>query len=245
MNIPFGMNSYQDVSKDLHVLGDPSKAIVYQKFFRTGKGEYAEGDKFLGITVPEQRKIVRKYRELPLSEVVQLLQSVFHEERLVALLILVAQFDRALVLEKEKIYHIYMSSMVQINNWDLVDCTAPRIVGVFLLNRDRSLLYELAQSTNLWYRRISIIATWAFIRSGQFDDTLAICELLMSDKHDLIHKACGWMLREVGKKKLTVLENFLNQYAATMPRTMLRYSLEKMLPTKRKYYMKLKELKVH
>jgi 3-methyladenine DNA glycosylase AlkD len=206
-------------------------------FFKTGKGEYGEGDIFAGIIVPVQRKIAKEFLNLSFTELKELLKSKVHEERLIALLILVEKYEKGVEKEKNKIFRFYIDNRKGINNWDLVDLSAPKIIGHYLLNKDKKLLYDFAKSDNLWDRRIAILATYSFIKSGNFDDALRISDLLLNDKHDLIHKAVGWMLREIGKKNLAVEEIFLHQRYNKMPRTMLRYAIEKFPETKRKKYL--------
>ena len=208
-----------------------------QWFFKTGKGEYGEGDKFVGIKVPVQRKIANQFRELDLEDLQTLLNSIIHEERLISLLILVAQYNKADEKLKEKIYRFYKKNSKNINNWDLVDLSAPKIIGTHLLNRDKQILYKYAYSNNLWEKRISIISTYSFIKNHDFKTTLEISDILLNDDHDLIHKAVGWMLREVGKQDLKTLENFLKPRYNKMPRTMLLYSIEKFPEKKRKKYL--------
>ncbi len=231
------MNNAEKVINDLQQLARPEKTALLQGFFRTGKGQYAEGDLFWGITVPEQRKVARKYRDLSQGDILQLLHSSIHEHRLVALLILVDQFIHGDDRQKQIIFDLYLSSTQYVNNWDLVDTSADKIVGSFLWDKPRDKLYELAKTPKLWQKRIAIVATYYFIRNQQFADTIAICEILLHDKHDLIHKACGWMLREVGKRDRSTLIAFLNQYATVMPRTMLRYAIEKFADGERKKYL--------
>lgn len=231
------MNTFQTVHSTLAKLADPQKAQLLQRFFRTGKGEYGEGDQFLGITVPVQRQVAKKYKDLTKKDLEQLLASPIHEERLVALVILQLQFEAAHEEAKEQIVHFYLNHTTRINNWDLVDISADKILGKFLLKGSRKILYNLAKSKLLWERRIAIVATFALIRDRQFEDTLKICELLLNDKHDLMHKACGWMLREVGKRDKLCLTHFLDQHAAHMPRTMLRYAIEKYSPAERAGYL--------
>jgi len=231
---------------DIKKLKNPSKAKILERFFKTGKGEYGEGDKFLGIVVPEQRKLVKKYwREISLFEIKKILQSQFHEERLVALLFLVKKFeaenekDPLTSSGQAKIFNLYLKNTKFINNWDLVDLTAPNIVGEYLKDKDRKILYKLAKSKNLWERRIAILSTFQFIKNQDSKDALKISEILLKDKHDLIHKAVGWMLREVGKRcSEKKLEYFLQKYYQKMPRTMLRYSIEKFPEKKRQIYLK-------
>jgi len=213
---------------------DAEKAKVYSRFFKTGKGEYGEGDLFLGLSVPKQRKIAKNYIDLNLDEIQELLLSKIHEHRLVALMILIFKYKKN--FDKE-IVDFYLQNTKNINNWDLVDLSAYQILGHYLLDKDKSILYKLAKSDNLWEKRISIISTYEFIKNNKFEDTLEISEILLNDKHDLIHKAVGWMLREVGKRNLETEEEFLKKYYKQMPRTMLRYSIEKFWEEKRKFYL--------
>lgn len=226
-----------DAQNELRSLANPQIAAQSRRFFKTGPGAYGEGDKFLGVRVPEQRKIARKYKSISLIETEQLLQSRFHEERLTALFILEQKFRNASPQEQSDIYHSYLSNVEYINNWDLVDSSAPKIMGAYLENTSRDILHELATSNNLWKRRIAIMATLHFIRKGEFNDTLAIADLLLNDSHDLIHKATGWMLREIGKKDQKLLEEFLKPRNHIMPRTMLRYAIEKLPENKRQAYL--------
>jgi len=227
-----------NLKKEIEKAGSPGQAEILQRFFKTGKGEYGEGDVFLGIKVPVQRSIAKKYYGLSLLKIKELLKSKIHEHRLVGLLILDGKYKKAGAEEKENIFNFYLQNLKNVNNWDLVDLSAPNIVGNFLFKRDKKILYKLARSENLWERRIAIISTFTFIREEEFGDALAISELLLNDKHDLIHKAVGWMLREVGKKDLEILESFLKQHYKKMPRTMLRYAIEKFEEGKRKSYLR-------
>ena len=227
----------EKVKKELERLGNPGQAKLLQRFFKTGKGQYGEGDIFLGIKVPVQREVAKKFRTLELNEIRKLLESRIHEHRLVGLLILVEKYTKS--DDKKGIADFYLANTKNINNWDLVDLTSHRILGEYLLDKDRSVLYRLAKSEDLWEKRISIIATAAFIRENDFKDTLKISEILLNDSHDLIHKAVGWMLREVGKKDQRAEEKFLDKHAGRMPRTMLRYAIEKFDEKKRKYHMAL------
>lgn len=227
-----------EISSELRKLAEPERAKTHQRFFKTGKGEYGEGDMFLGIRVPHIRKLVRKFRGLTLEDTEKLLHSRWHEERLFALLVLVDSYKRDDGKLKEKIYNLYMSSTQWINNWDLVDLSAPHIPGAWLFNRDRKPLYEFAESSDLWKKRIAILSTQHFIRKNDYTDTLAISEKLLQDNHDLIHKAVGWMLREVGKRNLESEEKFLRKHYMNMPRTMLRYAIEKFPEEKRQKYLK-------
>lgn len=231
------MQTAEQLKKELRGLANPIKAGILQSFFKTGPGEYAEGDIFLGIMVPQSRLLVRKYRDLDLEQIDKLFHSKFHEERLTALLILVSQFERGDEKIRKLIYEYYLQHTELINNWDLVDLTAPKIVGSYLLNKPRAILYKLMKSKNIWERRIAVLATFMFIRQGQFEDTLILAEQLLGDKHDLMHKAVGWMLREMGKRDEVVLEMFLIKFKDKMPRTMLRYAIEKFSEKKRKMYL--------
>ena len=219
---------------NLQSLANPEKAKIHQKFFKTGKGQYGEGDIFLGITVPEQRKIAKKYQDLSIAQTIELLNSKIHEHRLTSLFIMIHHYEKT---RYKKIFNLYLKNTKQINNWDLVDSSAPNIVGNFLLDKNKSVLYKLAKSKNLWEKRISIISTYEFIKNNQFEDTLKISEILLNDEHDLIHKAVGWMLREVGKKNKNVLELFLTPRYKKMPRTMLRYAIEKFPQEERKKWL--------
>ena len=208
-----------------------------RRFFKTEKGSYGHGDVFLGISVPEQRLIAKKYLNLPLKDIKNLLYSDIHEHRLVALIILVQQFRRANDPVRKKLFDFYLKNTHRVNNWDLVDMSAGNIVGVYLLKRPKVLLSKLAKSKLLWDRRIAMIATHRFIYERQFDETFKIAKLLLKDQHHLIHKAVGWMLREVGNRNLGAEENFLNKYYKAMPRTALRYAIEKFPKEKRLKYL--------
>lgn len=226
------------VQRELKKLADPRKAKLLQGFFKTGPGQYGEGDIFLGIMVPSSRTVARKFSELPFGEIGKLFQSPIHEERLVALLILVERFRTAADSEKKNIFNYYLRNTRYINNWDLVDLSAHHIVGAHLLEHDKRPLYQLARSSSLWERRISIVATAFFISNNSYTDTLKIAKILLKDKHDLIHKAVGWMLREVGKRDMETEEQFLVRHYRNMPRTMLRYAIEKFPESKRQKYLK-------
>ncbi len=228
----------EKIKKDLQSLANPEKARLLQGFFKTGKGEYGEGDIFLGIMVPQQREIAKRYKDLSLNDIQQLLKSKIHEHRLTSLFILIDNYQKADQITKEEIFKFYLKNTKNINNWDLIDLSAPKIVGHYLLDKPRDILYKLAKSKSLWEKRISILATAQFIRNNQFEDTLRISEILLNDSHDLIHKGVGWMLREVGKKDRKVEESFLKKHYKIMPRTMLRYAIEKFPEGKRKFYMK-------
>lgn len=232
------MNNHQKIIKELNKLGSSTRASHSQRFFKTGPGEYGEGDVFLGLSVPEQRTIAKSYLSLTMVDIQKLLNNKIHEYRLVGLLILVAQYQQGNVDEKRRVYNFYLKNTRNINNWDLVDLSAPNIVGHYLLTQPRKKLYTLAKSELLWERRIGILATFAFIRINDFKDALALATILRDDEHDLMHKAVGWMLREVGKRNQAVEEVFLKKHYKKMPRTMLRYAIERFSDSKRKFYMK-------
>ena len=227
--------------KELHerllALRDPVRATHSLRFFKTGPGQYGEGDRFLGLTLPQIRSIAREFRDASLEQLSELVDSEWHEERLVALIIAVDQFRRGDAAKRGAIYKWYLKKTDRINNWDLVDVSSYHIVGSYLCGRSHAPLRKLAKSRSLWDKRIAIVSTLAFIREGDFDDTLEIARMLLADKHDLIHKAVGWMLREVGKRDQKVLRTFLDEHASEMPRTALRYAIERMSPTVRKRYM--------
>ena len=234
------MPSLTQLKKELKKLANPKQAEVLQRFFKTGKGEYGEGDIFLGIKVPVQREAADKFQELSLKDIEKLLDSKIHEHRMMALFVLIKQYKKADENTKKIIFDFYLKNTKNINNWDLVDLSTPKIVGDYLLDKPRSVLYKLAQSKNLWERRIAIISTWIIIRNNEFDDTLKIAKILLNDKHDLIHKAVGWMLREVGKRDQKLEEEFLKKHYLKMPRVMLRYAIEKFEEKKRKSYLNKK-----
>lgn len=217
---------------------DEKKGKDLQWFFKTGKGQYGQGDIFIGVKVPTTRKIAKQCAKMPLGEIKKLLASPIHEKRLLALLIMVEQFKKSPAPKQEQIFNLYMKSTRFINNWDLVDLSAYHIVGPFLENRPRDVLFEFAQSQLLWERRIAIISTLHYIRQNDFQTTFDISGILLEDKHDLIHKAVGWMLREAGKRDLAAQEVFLAPRYKTMPRTMLRYAIEKFPEDKRQKYLK-------
>jgi 3-methyladenine DNA glycosylase AlkD len=227
-----------EIHEALRSLGDPNQARVLRRYFKTGPGEYGEGDEFVGLRVPYLRKLAKEYRSLPFSETIRLLQSPIHEARLLALLILVHAYKRGDDEVKERIYGEYLRNTRFINNWDLVDVSAEHIVGAHLNNGGRDRLYALAESELLWERRIAIMATFRCIKQSEFDNTLRIAKILLRDPEDLIHKAVGWMLREVGKRNLSVEESFLRPYYKVMPRTMLRYAIEKFPEGLRRQYMR-------
>lgn len=228
--------------EELNKSSDKQQAENLQRFFKTGKGEYAEGDVFLGIKVPVQRQICKKYYGLSLENIQELLDSKIHEHRLCGLVILINKYKKSKKnpVEKIRIFEFYLknASENKINNWDLVDLSAPKLVGEFLLKEDRSILRTLAKSNNIWERRIAIVSTMPFIKNRAFGESLVISDILINDEHDLIHKAVGWMLREIGKKNADVLEIFLSTRYKQMPRTMLRYAIEKFPEEKRKKYLR-------
>ena len=235
------MNAF-NVKSQLLELGDPIRAVHSLRFFKTGKGQYGEGDKFIGCTVPQTRSVAAKYSKLPLEEVAHLLKDEIHECRLCALVILTNKYNKVNELDRFEILNFYISHTNYINNWDLVDISAHKIVGEWFKNReDRSLIYQLADSDLLWDQRIAIVSTFTLIRNNDFNDILSLSEKFLSHKHDLIHKACGWMLREVGKRDEAVLTYFLEQFAHQMPRTMLRYSIEKFDEELSKHYLNIKK----
>lgn len=228
----------RNIQNELRQLSNKEIAEHSQRFFKTGKGQYGQGDKFLGIRVPVIRKIAKKYSKNSIDECAQLLKSKFHEERLLSLLMLVAIFKKANNEDRKAIYTLYLDSTRFINNWDLVDCSAEHIIGAYLRKTDKQPIYRLAKSDTLWERRISIMSTFHFIKYNEFVDSLRISKILLHDKEDLIHKAVGWMLREIGKRDIETEEVFLRKYYTEMPRTMLRYSIEKFPQNKRKRYLK-------
>ena len=221
----------------LKQLASPADAEIFQRFFKTAPGEYGAGDKFIGIRVPVLRQLVKEFCSLPLREVTGLLHSPIHEERLLASLLLVDAYQRADDAGRAKIFALYLKNLDGINNWDLVDSSAPYIVGPHLANRSRAVLFNLAASKILWHRRVAMLATFHFIRANDFADALRLAELLRDDEHDLMHKAVGWMLREIGKRDVAMLKKFLAKHAAQMPRTMLRYAIEKFPERERKRYL--------
>lgn len=229
----------QDLRKDLKSLTDSVRAKTSQSFFKTGKGQYGEGDIFLGITVPKQREVALRYKDLPINEIEKLLKSKIHEERLVSLLILIYKYKKGIEEIKKEIFNFYINNAKFVNNWDLIDCSADKIVGAYLSDKKKDILIKLAKSENLWEKRIAIVSTYYFIKfQKQSEYTFKIAEILINDKHDLIQKAVGWMLREVGKNiSQTEEEKFLKKHYKTMPRTMLRYAIERFEPNLRKFYL--------
>jgi len=228
----------QDIRSKLRKLGDKQKARTLQGFFKTGQGGYGKGDIFIGVRVPEIRKLAGKYQDISTTDVQKLLKSPLHEERRLALIILVIKYSKGNDVVKKRIYKLYLKNTRHINNWDLVDLTAEKIVGDYLTDKSKEPLYKLAKSNSLWERRISIMATFHFIKQNNFVQTLIVAEMLLKDKEDLIHKAVGWMLREIGKRHLSTEEKFLNEHSQEMPRTMLRYAIERFPESKRQGYLK-------
>ena len=226
------------IINNLEALSNSEAALFARRYFKTGPGEYAEGDLFRGIRVPVLRKMVPSLDGTPLPEVIRLLESAFHEDRLLALLLLMRRFAKGNEALHQQIHEIYLEHTRYINNWDLVDISAQYLVGAFLHLRDRALLYQLAASESLWERRIAVMATFYFIRKGEFEDTLALAELLLDDPEELLHKATGWMLREIGKRDLPTLESFLRFHYRRMPRVMLRYAIERLPEERRLLYLK-------
>ena len=231
------MNQLNQLQNALKKLGNAKRAADSARFFKTSKGQYGEGDVFLGITVPVQRQIARQYLDLPLTDTLLLLKSKYHEYRFAALEILVGKFEIGNVQMRKAIYNFYISHARSINNWDLVDTSARAIAGSWLMDHSKLPLYKLARSSNLWEKRIAIVATHEFIIQGQYVETLKISKILFSDSHDLLHKAVGWMLREVGKKDQKVLEQFLKENYTNIPRTTLRYAIERFPEKLRKRYL--------
>jgi 3-methyladenine DNA glycosylase AlkD len=234
-----GLDPGNEIHTRLQTLGDKKIAQFSQRFFKTGPGEYGDGDLFLGIRVPVLRKLAREYQSIDLDEVLQLLRSAFHEERLLALLILVRVYAQGEEAIKKQVYQRYMKNTRFINSWDLVDPSSPYIVGDYLMKRNKKPLYVLVKSDDLWERRIAITATFHFIKQEEFGESLKIAKLLLNDKEDLIHKAVGWMLREIGKRHLPSEEEFLREHYWNMPRAMLRYAIEKFPEAKRRRYLKV------
>ena len=232
------MLTLKGLKKELKNKANPKQAKNLQRFFKTGPGEYGEGDIFLGLKVGGSREIAKKYQDLSLKETEKLLHSKIHEERLVALLILIHKFQTDKEDLKEKIFKLYLKNTKYINNWDLVDLSAHKIIGEYIRNKSKKILYKLVKSENLWERRIAVLTTFHFIGNNEFKESLKISKLLLKDKHDLIHKAVGWMLREIGKRSLVTEEKFLKIHYKKMPRTMLRYAIERFPEKRRKAYLK-------
>ena len=231
--------SLSNLTKEIQKQKNPQKALFLQRYFKTGKGEYGEGDIFLGLTVPQQRIIAKKFCDLSLEETLKLLKSTIHEYRSIALMILVWSYQKTSTVKKQTIVETYLKHTTYINNWDLVDASAPYILGDYLFTKKKDLLYKLAKSKNLWERRIAMLTTYYFIKNNEFYDALKVANILLRDQHDLVHKAVGWMLREIGKRSQKTEELFLKKHYLTMPRTMLRYAIERFSREKRNYYLSL------
>jgi 3-methyladenine DNA glycosylase AlkD len=228
-----------EARRRLRALADPAQVQVLRRFFKTGPGEYGAGDVFIGVKVPRIRALVRELDDLSLGDTAALLRSGIHEERMLALLLLVRRFERCREeAGRRAIHELYLANTARVNNWDLVDATAPRLVGAFLEDGNRDVLYRLARSKSVWERRIAMVATLRFIRAGDLADALGIAEILLRDREDLIHKAAGWMLREAGERDREALERFLERHLGEMPRTMLRYAIEKFPEPRRRYYLR-------
>lgn len=228
---------YEEIKQQLLDFGNPEKAEHAKYFFKTGKGQYGEGDRFIGVTVPETRSVAKANKDTSLQELEKLLNDEMHECRLCALIILTEQFKKADNAKRKEIFDFYLAKTHRINNWDLVDLSCPNIVGEWLKDKDRTVLYDLADSNLLWNQRIAMVSTYAFIRQNDFADVLRLSEKFLTHRHDLMHKACGWMLREAGKRNEKTLTDFLDKHYMKMPRTMLRYAIEKLSPEQRNVYM--------
>ncbi len=228
---------YAHIHKKLLGLGDKEQAAVQQRFFKTGPGQYGEGDRFLGINVPVLRSLAREHENISRDILGQLLTSPLHEERMLALLIMIRRFEKGSAAEKDTIYEMYLASTGTINNWDLVDVSAPHIVGAYLADKKTTVLKKLIVSPSLWERRIALLATFYCIRRNRFRETCSLCRMVLDDSEDLIHKAAGWMLREIGKRSPVTEEEFLQKHYRSMPRTMLRYAIERFPEKKRKQYL--------
>lgn len=233
-------NNFENLKKEISKITDARKAKLDQRFFKTAKGEYAEGDKFLGIAVPVLRQLAKKYGPYDFPQIQELLYSQYNEERLIGLMLLVEKFQKAKgeKRKEEEIYNFYIKHISRVNNWNLVDFSARPIIGQYLKDKNRDILRKWGKSQNLWLRRIGIVATHHFIKEKQFEDTLELAEILLNDKEDLIHKAVGWMLRELGKMDENVLKNFLKKHQKSMPRTMLRYAIERLSTEDKHRFMK-------
>ena len=226
------------ITNKLQALSDAEKREIFPKFFKAGKGEYGEGDRFLGVTVPNIRAIAKLHKDISIEEIRELIQSEWHEVRLCALIIMVENSKKKDEALRKELFNLYLSQTKRINNWDLVDLSCRFIIGEYLLDKSRDILYHLAQSPLLWDNRIAIVSTYAFIRKGQLEDTYALSDLMMQHPHDLMHKAIGWMLREAGKRNPERLYDYVMSHRADMPRTMLRYAIEKFSPKERAILMK-------
>ncbi len=232
------MPNSKDAERALASYSSPKQAANLSRFFKTAPGQYGEGDKFIGVTTPQQRLVANQlYKELSLPAIASLLHSPIHEYRSTALLMLVKRYEKGGKEEKQRIFQLYLKNLRFINNWDLVDLSAPNIVGAHLQNRSKRLIFQFSRSKSLFTRRISIVSTYFFIKHKSYKETLAISKILLEDKHDLIHKAVGWMLREVGKRNQEAEEKFLRLHCKKMPRTMLRYAIERFSDEKKRKYM--------
>lgn len=226
------------ITSELQALTNAEKREIFPRFFKAGKGEYGEGDRFLGVTVPNIRAIAKLHKDISIEEIRELIQSEWHEVRLCALIIMVEKSKKKDEALRKELFNLYLSQTKRINNWDLVDLSCRFIIGEYLLDKSRDILYQLAQSSLLWDNRIAIVSTYAFIRKGQLEDTYALSDLMMQHPHDLMHKAIGWMLREAGKRNPERLYDYVMSHRADMPRTMLRYAIEKFSPKERTILMK-------
>ncbi|MCD4693855.1 DNA alkylation repair protein [bacterium] len=231
---------YKQIKNEIIEFADKKRAEITSSFFKTSKGEYGEGDLFLGVRVPVLRQIAKKYKKINFKDLEKLLNTNLHEYRFIALVLLIDKYKKGDNIEKKGVYDFYIKNLKNINNWDLVDISAPHIVGNYLEDKDRAILYKLVNSKNLWFRRVAIISTFSFIRNNDFKDCLKITEILLNDEEDLIHKAVGWMLREIGNRDLKTEEEFLKKYYKKIPRTTLRYAIEKFEEKKRQKYLKMK-----
>lgn len=227
-----------ELQKYLRAKANPEHAMNLQRFFKTGPGDYGEGDIFLGIKIPNLRQAIKKFKDISFDDILIVLSSKYHEERMLALFLLVEKYKKANDKDKKTIVNIYLKNTKYINNWDLVDLSAHHILGAYLFDKEKDILFKFAKSNNLWKKRIAIITTFYFLRRGEFGPTFQIAEILMNDKHDLIHKGVGWMLREVGNRDIGAEEEFLLCFYKQMPRTMLRYAIEKFPEEKRQAYLK-------
>ncbi|MDR3250466.1 MAG: DNA alkylation repair protein [Tannerella sp.] len=229
------------ILSELQSIGTKERAATLQRFFKTGKGQYGEGDVFIGVVVPQTRKVAKAHLQTPIAEIEKLLGSKYHEARLCALIILCERFKSSSEERREEIFKFYLDHISSVNNWDLVDLSCPVVLGGYLIDKERDVLYKLAVGNNIWERRISIVSTFAFIRNGDFDDTLKLSKILLMYRHDIIRKAVGWTLREIGKYDVKTLSSFLEEHAATMPRTSLRYAIEHYPEPERQYWLKRKK----
>ena len=232
-----------EIKREFNRLASPEKANAKARFYKTGQGAYAEHTKFIGLSTPELKIIAKKYKNLPVKDIKLLLQSEVHEEQALALFILVSQYKLGDVHQKQEIYDFYLENLAYVDNWDLVDNSCPYIVGDYLLHRNKDILFKYGKSSNIWERRVAIVSTLGFIRNNEFEPTIRMAENLLNDSHDLIHKACGWMLREIYKRDPEFLIKFLKSHVARMPRTMLRYAIERFPFDERSFYLNIKKLK--